>query len=298
MPSTLIRRIFRGWKRHESYWDSPNGMDTNLRVIGDHLPSLNVVGLDVDPLPGSAAQCSAVLHTETGDYSVYSTKESMNGSSWTRYPASKGLLTYHDDKVYANTGFSWVDVTDSGGTVTPPTPVIPEKTIADMSRSVSTQPRKLISSPTTRTFANAVLGDVVLNPSSGFGSWINSSTFQFTKAGAYRIEAFGVLFAECVNDTLTMKRVRADAHLVIGGIAYWMGGGVSELIEPSGTESVFAAGNVSGSVSAYNIAVGDTVRIVIAANEDPGLSVFDVFFGLTGSAVEGNGASGIIITKA
>ena len=265
-------------------------MDTNLRVIGDHLPSLNVIGIDVDPLPSLPAQCSVVLHTATGEYSVYSANEGLTGSSWTRYPASKGLLTYHDGKVYGNTGSSWVEASSGSGSTSP--------TIADMSLSLSTQERKLISNPTTRTYANAIINDSVVNPGSGFGSWINGSTFKFTQAGAYRIEAFGVLFAECVNGTDAFKRIQVSAHLVVGGIAYWMGGAISQAIEPSGTTGIYAAGNISGAVSVYDVSVNDTVYLVIGSNENPGLSVFDIYFGITGAAIDGSGGSGIIITKA
>jgi hypothetical protein len=267
-------------------------MDSNLRFIGDHLPSLSVIGIDVDPLPSLPQQCSVVLHTTTGEYSVYSANESLTGSSWTRYPASKGLLTYYNNKVYGNTGSSWVDAglgSDSGST---------SPTVADLTFSLSTQERKLISNPTTRTYANAVINDTVVNPGSGFGSWINGSTFKFTQAGAYRIEAFGVLFAECVNGTASTKRIEVNAHLVVSGIAYWLGGGVSQGIEPSGTTSIYASGNVAGSASVYNVAVDDTAYLVIGSNANPGLSVLDVYFGITGGTNGGNGGSGIIITKA
>ena len=106
MPSTLTRQIYRGWQRHESYWDTP-GMNENLKVISDHLPALNVVGTNVSPLPSVAAEGETVLNLATGTYSVYSLNAQGLSSGWQTYPASKGMLALFDGAVYGSTGAAW-----------------------------------------------------------------------------------------------------------------------------------------------------------------------------------------------
>ena len=106
MPSTLTRQIYRGWQRHESYWDTP-GMNENLKVISDHLPALNVVGTNVSPLPSVAAEGETVLNLATGTYSVYSLNAQGLSSGWQTYPASKGMLALFNGAVYGSTGYAW-----------------------------------------------------------------------------------------------------------------------------------------------------------------------------------------------
>lgn len=106
MPGILTNRIYRGWKRNESYWDSP-GMNENLKVISDHLPALRVLGVDISPLPSMAAEGDTVLHIATGKYSVWSLKADASLSSWETYPASKGMLALFNGQIYGNTGWSW-----------------------------------------------------------------------------------------------------------------------------------------------------------------------------------------------
>jgi hypothetical protein len=114
MPAILTNRIYRGWKRKESYWDSP-GMDENLKVISDHLPGLRVLGLDISPLPGTAAEGDTVLHVATGKYSVYSLKADTSHSGWETYPASKGMLALFNNQVYGSDGSSWSVVGSGSG---------------------------------------------------------------------------------------------------------------------------------------------------------------------------------------
>jgi hypothetical protein len=106
MPATLTRQIYRGWQRHESYWDTP-GMNENLKVISDHLPSLNVVGVNVSTLPATATEGETVLNLATGGYSIYSLSADGLSSAWQTYPASKGMLALFDGAVYGSTGTAW-----------------------------------------------------------------------------------------------------------------------------------------------------------------------------------------------
>lgn len=107
MPSQLFRKIYRGWFRGESYWDTP-GMNENLQFIDNHLP-LTVLAVDPDPMPVSADKGEAVLFTDNGTYRVYNNgPASGDGPIWTTYPPLKGLLAIKDGLIFENTGSSWV----------------------------------------------------------------------------------------------------------------------------------------------------------------------------------------------
>lgn len=112
MASALIRKLFRGWSRGESYWDTP-GMNENLRTLGDHLP-LNVKYMG--PKPASAAEGECWINLETGEYSVWSTGPGLQAPQWNNYPAAEGLLAFSpmNGKMYGNTGTAWVNpISDS-----------------------------------------------------------------------------------------------------------------------------------------------------------------------------------------
>lgn len=107
MPASLIRNIYRGWSRKESFWDTL-GMNENLKFIGDHLPGLKVIGIDLDEVPTTAPQCSAILNSETGEYSVYSMNANTSKSGWTKYQPAKGLFCVYEGDIYTNNGSAWV----------------------------------------------------------------------------------------------------------------------------------------------------------------------------------------------
>lgn len=107
MPASLFRKIYRGFFRGESYWDTL-GMNENLQYIDNHLP-LNVLSIDPDPMPATAVKGEAVLFAEDGTYKVYNNGPAAgDGPIWTLYPANKGLMAIKDGIVYENTGTSWV----------------------------------------------------------------------------------------------------------------------------------------------------------------------------------------------
>lgn len=110
MSSALIRKIYRGWDRSESFWDS-KGMDENLRVIGDHLPlKITVVG-GSRPSAGSEGTC--FIDPLTGNYSVWSTGLKLQAPEWHEYGPEQGLIGYHtaSGDLYANTGSAWLNLT-------------------------------------------------------------------------------------------------------------------------------------------------------------------------------------------
>lgn len=163
MPASLIRRIYRGWKRLESYWDTL-GMNENLKFIGDHLPNLNVVGVDPDAMPSSAVQGAAYLHTATGEYSIYSMDADVEESGWTRYPASNGLVALFSGVLYGNTGSAWVEL-ESGVSITPGAGITVTGDGSDSNPFV-------ISSPTNSTVVTAIPNFTMDNatfPSGGEG---------------------------------------------------------------------------------------------------------------------------------
>jgi hypothetical protein len=158
----------------------------------------------------------------------------------------------------------------------------------------ATSEKLLITNPTVRTYANATISDTVLNPSAGWGTWQNSSVFGFSQAGAYRFDIHGLLFAE-ISNASTMKRTNITAYLVIGSIAYWLGGAINQLIEIG---SVFPSSGISGSITSYNVSAGDLAYIVIVSAANPGFTTLNIYWGITGATQSGgNSASGLIITK-
>ena len=112
MPASLIRKLFRGWTRGESFWDA-QGMNENLRVLGDHFP-LNVKHIGL-PKPPSASEGDCWINLDTGEYSVWSTGPSGEAPSWNNYPAQESLVVYSpiSGKLYCNTGISWITPIDS-----------------------------------------------------------------------------------------------------------------------------------------------------------------------------------------
>lgn len=107
MPANLFRKIYRGWYRGESFWDTP-GMNENLHFIDNHLP-LTVLAVDPDPMPTTGSKCDAVLFTADGTYKVFNTGPlSGDGSYWTLYPPLRGIMAIKDGLVYENTGSAWI----------------------------------------------------------------------------------------------------------------------------------------------------------------------------------------------
>lgn len=108
MAFALLRKIFRGWDRHESYWDSM-GMDQNLRYIGDVLP-LNVVK-STGPLPASGAEGDCWIEPSTGKFAVWSTGPKLQAPSWNLYDPIKGFVAFEatTDTLWVNKGNEWKD---------------------------------------------------------------------------------------------------------------------------------------------------------------------------------------------
>jgi hypothetical protein len=111
--SALIRNIFRGWARSESFWDK-DGMDDNLRFIGDHLP-LNIVTINGTRPTYGATEGDCHIYTSTGRYSVWSTGLKLQQPSWNTYQPSRGLVALHaaTGDLWGNTGSAWVNLTAS-----------------------------------------------------------------------------------------------------------------------------------------------------------------------------------------
>lgn len=108
MPASLIRNIYRGWTRNESFWDTL-GMNENLRRIGDHIPlNIKYVG---NPRPSFANEGECWIDEETGQYAVWSTGANMQSAAWNTYAPAEGLIGYSssDGKMWGNTGSSWED---------------------------------------------------------------------------------------------------------------------------------------------------------------------------------------------
>lgn len=105
MPA-LIRQIYRGWERFQSFWDTV-GMDENLRTIGDHLP-LNIMFI-TGPKPETAEEGDCWIEPSTGAYAVWSTGPKLEPATWNIYPPRKSIIGAHvaSDSVYYNTGSSW-----------------------------------------------------------------------------------------------------------------------------------------------------------------------------------------------
>ena len=106
MSSALIRKIVRGWNRHESYWDTV-GMDENLRTIGDHFP-LNITYV-TGPRPATASEGECWIEPSTGAYAVWSTGPKLQAPSWNIYPPLKALFAVQVDEevMWMNTGTQW-----------------------------------------------------------------------------------------------------------------------------------------------------------------------------------------------
>jgi hypothetical protein len=113
MPSALIRKIFRGWDRGESFWDT-NGMNENLRVIGDHLP-LRIINLGGPRPTLGTVEGQCWIDPATGAYAVWSTGNNLQAASWHEYTAEQSLLAYcaATGDVWANTGSEWKNLTDT-----------------------------------------------------------------------------------------------------------------------------------------------------------------------------------------
>lgn len=110
MSSALIRKIYRGWDRGESFWDTL-GMDENLRVIGDHLP-LKITSIGgTRPSAGTEGHCW--IDPASGAYSVWSTGIKLQAPTWHEYGPEQALMGYHtaEGDVWANTGSAWLNLT-------------------------------------------------------------------------------------------------------------------------------------------------------------------------------------------
>lgn len=110
MSSALIRKIYRGWNRGESFWDTL-GMDENLRTIGDHLPlKITVIG---GTRPAEATEGFCWIDPATGAYSVWSTGNKLEPASWHDYSGEQALIGYNTaaGDMWANTGSAWVNIT-------------------------------------------------------------------------------------------------------------------------------------------------------------------------------------------
>jgi hypothetical protein len=108
MAFALLRKIYRGWTRHESYWDTP-GMDENLRYIGDVLP-LNVVASS-GPIPTSGDEGDCWIEPSTGNFAVWSTGIKLQTPSWNIYAPIAGFVGFESatDTLWVNNGESWQD---------------------------------------------------------------------------------------------------------------------------------------------------------------------------------------------
>lgn len=107
MPALLFRKLFRGWGRGESFWDTP-GMNQNLLYIDDHLP-LKIVSIDPEELPLSPSRGDAVIYTSNGTYKVYNNGANPGSiARWTVYSPNKGLTGVMAGVLYENTGAKWI----------------------------------------------------------------------------------------------------------------------------------------------------------------------------------------------
>lgn len=105
MPGILSRIINGRFPRGFSFWDEPNGMNDNLRVIDDHIyiPA-NLVQTSAAALPPGATAGYTVITTDTGEMAVW-----LDGA-WTRYPAAMGKVAVNGDDLWFNTGSSWLSL--------------------------------------------------------------------------------------------------------------------------------------------------------------------------------------------
>lgn len=176
MPAQLFRKIYRGFFRGESYWDTL-GMNENLQYIDNHLP-LNVLAVDPDPMPATATKGEAVLFAADGTYKVYNQGPAAgDGPVWTTYPASKGLMAIKNGVVYENTGSSWTTLkiqkalTDCEGNDIPGGTAVPS--CDDVSSNITTTITTVIAStyPVGSVYINASSN---IDPASflGFGTWV------------------------------------------------------------------------------------------------------------------------------
>lgn len=108
MAYSLLRKIYRGWNRHESYWDDV-GMDQNLRYIGDVLP-LNVVASS-GPIPASGAEGDCWIEPSSGNFAVWSTGPKLQAPSWNMYEPLAGFVAFESgtNTLWVNNGSAWLD---------------------------------------------------------------------------------------------------------------------------------------------------------------------------------------------
>ncbi|WP_175872038.1 hypothetical protein [Burkholderia sp. BCC0397] len=104
MPNQQFARgIFAQFGTIENPFQSPNGMEENLRLIDDHIGpyTLNGPVAPDEPYPEDAANGDGQIYTD-GTYAIY------NGSAWKRYPAFKGITFVElNGSIWTNTGTSW-----------------------------------------------------------------------------------------------------------------------------------------------------------------------------------------------
>lgn len=111
MAFALLRKIYRGWNRHESQWDDV-GMDDNLRYIGDVLP-LNIVA-STGPVPASGDESDCWIDQGSGQFAVWSTGPKLQAPSWNLYMPIPGMMGFESatKKIWVNDGSSWKNYAD------------------------------------------------------------------------------------------------------------------------------------------------------------------------------------------
>ncbi|AQQ35073.1 hypothetical protein [Burkholderia cenocepacia] len=104
MPNQQFARgIFAGFGTIENPFQSPNGMEENLRSIDDHLApyTLTAPVAPDEPYPVDAVNGDGQIYDD-GSYAVY------NGGAWKRYPAFTGITFVQlDGPTWTNTGSGW-----------------------------------------------------------------------------------------------------------------------------------------------------------------------------------------------
>lgn len=113
MSSSKPRNLFRGWNRHESYWDS-EGMNENLQFLEGHVP-FNIVG-QYPANPSAPREGDVVIRKSNGTYKIWQTGLNVQAPTWVEYPASQGLLGFdaRTNKLWFNDGSIWKDETEIG----------------------------------------------------------------------------------------------------------------------------------------------------------------------------------------
>jgi hypothetical protein len=97
--------LFAGFGTIENPFQSPNGMEENLRLLDDHI-ALHTLAEPQEPgtaYPGTASDGDAQIYTD-GSYAV------LNGGAWKLYPPRAGLIaTCIGQGSWRNSGHGWED---------------------------------------------------------------------------------------------------------------------------------------------------------------------------------------------